>query len=120
MPYNMSIENKEGYIRFDLYDPFTQPEIDDAMKEVVEIRTKQKLNRILCDQRELEVPPSDTAGFLTALQFGEQPLVGTKLAIIRRQKDEERLFEIAAQTRGVIVGIFDDEEAAKQWLLAST
>jgi hypothetical protein len=119
MPYSLSVESEEEYIRFDLYDTFTQSDIDSAMKEVLKIRQEQKLNRILCDQRQLQVAPNDTVGFLTAEQFGKYPLVGTKLAIIRRQADEERLFEIAAQNRGIIVRVFEDEEAAKQWLLTN-
>ncbi len=112
----MSIEKEDKYIRFDLYDKLTQDEINSAMRKVLEIRQLHKLNHILCDQRQLEVPPDDLTGFLTALQFGSQPYRGTKLAIIRREVKEERLFEIAAQNRGVIVKIFQDEEEAKQWL----
>ena len=116
MSYKLSVEKKDKYIRFDLYDEFTQSDIDSAMKEVLMIRQKQKLNHILCDQRQLKVPPNDTVGFQTALQFGSKPYVGTKLAIIRREIKSERLFEIAAQNRGVAVKIFEDEEEAKQWL----
>ena len=117
MSYSLSVEREDEYIRVDLCDAFAQSDIDSAMKEVLMIRQEQKLNRILCDQRQLQVPPGDTAGFLTAVQFGSQPYAGTKLAIIRRQADEERLFEIAAENRGVLVRVFEDEEAAKQWLL---
>ena len=116
MSYKLSVENEDKYIRVDLYDRFTQSDIDSAMREVLMIRQEQKLNRILCDQRQLRVPPNDTVGFLTAAQFGSQSYLGTKLAIIRRQVKEERLFEIAAHNRGVIVKIFEDEEEAKQWL----
>ena len=118
MPYDLSIEREEGYIRVVLFDPFTQSDIDSAMKEVQEIRQEDKLNRILCDQRELQVPPSATAGFFTAEQFGKPPLVGTKLALLRKRAREESLFEIAAQTRGVIIRVFLDKEEAKQWLLS--
>ena len=117
MPYSLSVEKEDKYIRADLYDPFTQSDIESAMKEVLMIRQEQELNRILCDQRQLQVPPNDTAGFLTAVQFGSQPYAGTKLAIIRKQTGEERLFEITAANRGVLVKVFEDEEAAKQWLL---
>ena len=118
MPYNLSVEREEGYIRFDLYDPLSQSDIDNAMREVLKFRQEEKLNRILCDHRQLQAPPSETAGFLAALQFGERPLLGTKMALIRRKADEEFLFDIAAQTRGSIIKVFDDEEAAKQWLLS--
>jgi hypothetical protein len=117
MPYDLSVEREKGYIRVDLFDPFTQSDIDSAMKEVQEIRQEQKINRILCDQRELQVPPSAMAGFFTAEQFGKPPLVGTKLALLRKRAREESLFEIAAQTRGLIVSVFMDEEEAIQWLL---
>jgi hypothetical protein len=119
MPYTLSVEREDEYIRFDLYDPLTQSEIDSAMEEVLKLRQEGKLNRILCDHRQLEMPPSETVGFLTAEQFGKRPLLGTKMALIRRRADEEFLFDIAAQTRGVIIRIFEDEEAAKQWLLDS-
>jgi len=119
MPYNLSIESEEGYIRFDLFDPFTQSEIDEAMKEVLKFRQEEKPKRILCDQRHLQEPPTGIAGYLAAVQLGEHPLVGTKIAIIRKRGDQEYLFDISAQTRGVIVEVFNDEEEAKQWLLAS-
>ena len=118
MSYRLSIEREDGYIRFELYDTFTQSVIDCAMKDVLNIRQERNLNRILCDQRQLQVPPNDMTGFFTAKQFGSQPYLGTKLAIIRKQVDEERLFEIAAQNRGVLVRVFDEEAAAIQWLLA--
>ena len=116
MSYKLSIEKKDKYIRVELYDSLTQSEIDNAMGEVLKIRQEQKLNRILCDQRQLEVPPNDTVGFQTAVKFGTKPYAGTKLAIIRRQVKKERPFEIAAHNRGVIIKVFEDEEKAKQWL----
>jgi hypothetical protein len=118
MPYKLSIEREDEYIRVDLYGRLTQPDIDSAMKEVLMVCQKQKLHRILCDQRQLQVPPNDTVGFLTAVQFSKGPYAGMKLAIIRRQVEEERLFEIAAHNRGVIVRVFEGEEEAKQWLHA--
>ena len=118
MSYSLSIEREDEYIRVDLHDPFTQPDIDEAMKEVLRIRQDQNLNCILCDQRKLKVPPNDLTGFFTAKQFGSQPYLGTKLAIIRKQAGEERLFEIAAQNRGVLVKVFDHEAEAKRWLLS--
>ena len=116
MPYKLSVEREDKYIRVDLYDRITQSEIDSAMKIVLIIRQEQQLNCILCDQRQLQVPPDDFAGFQTALQFATRPHAGTKLAIIRRCKHEERLFETAARNRGIIVEIFEEDEEAKQWL----
>jgi hypothetical protein len=117
MSYKVSVEKEDKYIRFDLYDRLTQSEIDSAMKEVLITFQEQKLNRILCDQRQLQVPPDDIVGFFTAEQFGRPPYVGTKLAIIRRRANEGRLFEIAASNRGVNIKIFENEDEAKQWLL---
>ena len=96
MSYRLSVEKEDEYIRVDLYDRLTQSNIDSAMKEVLMVRQEQKLRHILCDQRQLQVPPNDTVGFLTAVQFGNESYAGTKLAIIRRQVEEEHLFEIAA------------------------
>lgn len=116
MSYTLSVEEENKCIRVDLHDRLTESEIDSAMKEILAIRQEQKLNRILCDQRQLQVPPGDLLGFFTAERFGGLAYAGTKLAIIRRQATEERLFDIAARNRGVIVKIFEDEEEAKQWL----
>ena len=118
MSYKLSVEREDEYIRVDLYNRLTQSDIDSAMKEILMLRQEQKLRRILCDQRQLQVPPDDTVGVLTAEQFGSGPYAGTKLAIIRKQAKEERLFEIAAHNRGIIVRVFEDEEEAKQWLQA--
>jgi hypothetical protein len=96
MSYTLSIEIEDEYIRVDLYDPFMQSDIDSAMKEVLSFRQNQTLNRILCDQRQLKVSLDDITGFFTAEKFGSQPYLGTKLAIIRKQVGEERLFEISA------------------------
>jgi hypothetical protein len=116
MPYKMRADSKDKYIRFDLYGVLSKSDIDSAMKEVLAIRQAHNLNRILCDQLRLDVPPDDTVGFLTAVKFGAQSFAGTKLAIIRKQAGEERLFDIAAENRGVIVKIFTHEEEAKKWL----
>ena len=116
MPYNLSIKKKQKYIHIDLYDEFTQSDIDNAMKEVLAISQEQNLKHILCDQRQLKVPPNDTVGFMTALQFTSKPYKGMKLAILRRNIVEEHLFDIAAHNRAVIFGVFTDEEEAKQWL----
>ena len=116
MSYKVSVAEEDAYIRFDLFDRLTQPDIKNAMEDVLKIRRERNLNHILCDERRLEVPPNDTVGFLTAAQFATGPYMGTKLAIIRKRKVEERLFEIAAGNRGVIVEVFDEEEEAKRWL----
>ena len=117
MPYKVIIEKKDKYIRFNLFNIITKPEIDSAMNEIKVIRQKHKLDRVLCDQRQLQMRPSDTVGFQTAVQFGSPSYRGIKVAIIRRDVKEERLFEIAARNRGLIVKIFEDEEEAKKWLL---
>lgn len=39
-----------------------------------------------------------------------------KLAIVRSDITEKRLFEIAANNRGAFVKVFDNEEKAIQWL----
>lgn len=104
-------------MRFNLYDSLTQSEIDSAMNEVKMIRQKQKLDLIICDQRQLHTAPNDTVGFLTAVQFGGPAYAGMKVAIIRRELKELRLFEIAARNRGLAVKIFKDEKEAKEWLL---
>jgi hypothetical protein len=116
MSFRLSVEREGGYIRVDLHEKLTQSDIDNAMEQVLMVRQEHKLNRILCDERQLQVPPNDTAGFLTAVQFGSEHYAGTKLAIIRNQIEEERLFEIAAHNRGVLVKVFLDEDEAQRWL----
>jgi len=119
VPYKVSVEKEEGYIRFDLFDRLSESEIDSAMKEVLSIRQEQGLSRILCDQRGLEVSPDDLVAFLTAERFGSLPYAGTKLACIRRQADEERLFDVAVSNRGITIRVFEDEDEAKKWLARS-
>ena len=116
MSYSLSINTEEKYIRVDLTGELTRSDIDRAMNEVLRIRQEQGLNHILCDERQLQVWPTDLVGFITALQFTNGPYLGMKLAVIRRNIHEEHIFEIAANNRSGIVRVFDDEEKAKQWL----
>ncbi|MFC2140640.1 hypothetical protein ACFLQ1_02845, partial [Candidatus Auribacterota bacterium] len=115
MAYNLSINTEEKYIRVDLSEELTESDIHDSMKEVLRVRQEQKLNHILCDERQLQVRPNDSIGLATATRISSGPYVGMKLAIIRKDF-EERLFELVANNRSGIVKVFDDEEKAKQWL----
>jgi hypothetical protein len=117
MPYELSVNHEEQYIRFDLSGTLSQVEINKAMSATQAIREEMNLRCILCDQRQLDTPPSDIVGFLTAEQFGTPPYLGMRLAIIRRDASRERLFDIAAANRGVEIKVFEDEEEAKGWLL---
>ena len=116
MSYNLSVNKEDKYIHVELYDELTQSDIDRGLKEVLILRQEQKLNHILCDERRLQGRPSDTITFKTATRFTSEPYTGIKLAIIRKSKSEELMFELAANNRSGIVKIFDDEEEAKQWL----
>jgi hypothetical protein len=71
---------------------------------------------VLCNQYDLEVPPNDMLGFFTAQKLSSGTYGEFKLAIVRSDTTKERLFEIAANNRGAIVEVFDDEEKAIQWL----
>lgn len=116
MPYRCTVDAEEQYVRFDLSGGLTQPEIDNAIEDLQTVREKQKLTHVLCVQTDLTVPPDDGIGFRTAEQLSTGPFRGLKLAIVRRESTEERLFEIAANNRGAIVEVFTDEEEAKRWL----
>ena len=116
MTYRLSINNEEKFVRFDLSGKLTESEIDSAIADLQRIREKQKLNCVLCNQYDLEVPPNDLVGFFTAKRLSSGSFVGIKLAIVRSDTTKERLFEIAASNRGAIVKVFDDEEKAIHWL----
>ena len=116
MPYRLSVNSEEEHARFDLSGTLSEAEIHSAIEELQVIRESQGIRHVLCDQRDLRVPPNDFIGLLTAEQLSSGPFVGLKLAIIRPDTTETRLFEIAAKNRGTFVEIFDDEEEARIWL----
>jgi hypothetical protein len=116
MPYRLSINRTKKYIRFKLTGELTEPEIDSAIKDLQRARQKHKLNCILCDQLKLQVPPDNLVGFLTVHKLTSNPFVGLKLAIVRPDTTQERLFGIAANNRGAMVKVFGNEEEAQRWL----
>jgi len=119
MPYRLSVNTEEGYVRCDLSDTLSQAEIDSAIAELGAIRQEHGISHILCDERDLRVPPNDVVGFFTARRLTSGPFAGIKLAIIRTDTTKERLFEVAASNRGATVQVFDDEKKAIQWLQQS-
>lgn len=116
MSYRFSVNSEEKYVRFDLSGELTQSDIDNAIADLQRVQEKHKLNCVLCNQRDLQVPPNDLVGFFTAKRLSGKPFAGIKLAIVRTDTTKERLFEIAASNRGAIVKVFNDEEEAKRWL----
>ena len=116
MPYRLSVNEDKGYIRFDLTGELTKPDIGGAIRDLMITMEKHGFANVLCDERELEVPPSDMVGFSTAEKLTSKEFAHMKLAIIRAGGTKERLFEIAAANRGAKVRVFTDEEEAVGWL----
>ncbi|OGW39616.1 MAG: hypothetical protein A2Y97_07050 [Nitrospirae bacterium RBG_13_39_12] len=117
MPYDMSVNLEEGYILVHLYGELTKADIDSALEKILIIRREQKVNNILCNQHQLQVPPGNMTVFDTARRFAGGPFVGMKLAIVRESIPEGmHFFETVATNRAGIVKVFDDDEEAKKWL----
>lgn len=116
MSYRLSIDNGGEYIRIELHGTLTQVDIDEALKEILAIRRQHKLDRILCDQRKLRIPPNNIVVFDTAKQISSGPFTGMKLAILRETIPERHFFQTVATNRSGIVKIFDEEAEAKRWL----
>ena len=115
--YNISVNRKDGYILVHLSGELTKADIDNALKEILTIRQQEKMNNILCSQRQLQVSPSIITVFDTACRFAEAPFNGMKLAIVRESMPEKmHLFETASTNRARAVKVFDNDEEAKKWL----
>jgi len=117
MSYNLSVKHEEKYICIEVCDELTQKDIDDALKEIENIRREQKVDNILCDQHKLQIPPQIALIFETAKRLAAEPFIGMRLAIVRKTLPDEHFFENVANNRSGTVKIFDDEEKAKDWFL---
>jgi hypothetical protein len=116
MAYTLSFNNGCGFILLELHGKLTRVEIDEALKEILAIRRQKHVDRILCDQRRLQIPPNDLVIFETAKRFAGGPYTGMKLAIVRNSIPERHFFKTVALNRSGIVKIFDEEGKAIQWL----
>jgi hypothetical protein len=115
--YEISVNREDGYILVNLYGELTKADIDAALKEILTIRQQEKLNNILCNQHQLQMPPRIMTVFDTACRFAEAPFNGMKLAIVRQSMPEKmHFFETAATNRARAVKVFDNDEEAKKWL----
>jgi len=115
--YDISVNREDGYILVHLCGELTKADIDAALKEILTIRQQEKVNNILCSQRQLQVSPSIMTVFDTACRFAGEPFNGMKLAIVRESMPEKmHFFETAATNRARAVKVFDNDEEAKKWL----
>lgn len=117
MSYDISVNREEGYILINLYEELTKADIDAALEQILIIRRQEKVNKILCNQRRLNVPPSIMTIFDTACRFAGEPFIGMKLAIVRESMPEGmHFFETVATNRARDVKVFNNDEEAKKWL----
>jgi hypothetical protein len=116
MSYDMSVDRKEGYILVQLHDELTKADIESALEKILIIRRQEKVNKILCNARQLQVPPGTMTIFDTARRFAGDTFSGMKLAIVRKSLPEGmHFFETVATNRSGIVRVFDSEEEANKW-----
>ena len=117
MSYNISVNRQEGYILLHLGEELKKEDIDAALKEILLVRRSDKLKNILCDQRQLTVPPNKITIFDAACRFADKPFLGMKLAIVREKIPEEmHFFETVATNRSGLVRVFDNDKEARNWL----
>lgn len=118
MAYRFTINDEEKFVRFDLSGELTGEDIGGAIADLQRVREEHKLRHVLCVETDLKMWPSDVVGFRTAETLSSGPFVGLKVAIVRTDTSEEHLFEIAANNRGAVAEVFDDEGKAINWLRA--
>ncbi|MBN1384426.1 MAG: STAS/SEC14 domain-containing protein [Elusimicrobia bacterium] len=117
MGYDINVSKKQGGIIIYPLGEFTRQDIDELLEKISNIRKEYGMNKIVCDQRRLQVPPSIATIIETAQRFTEDPFTGMKLAIVRKTiPNEMHLFETVVSNRSGVVKIFDDEEKAWEWL----
>ncbi|MCK4414820.1 MAG: hypothetical protein KAY32_14895 [Candidatus Eisenbacteria sp.] len=119
MPYDLSIDRTRRYILVRPLGTLSESDIAEALEGILVIRREEKLDRILCDQRAMEVAPDTLVIFEAARTFSLGPFRGMRLAILRATMPAgPHFFETAARNRMADVRVFDDEEKARTWLLS--
>jgi len=118
MSYEAHVE-ADGCIRVAIHDELTPADIDKAMQEILTARKEHGATKILCDQRDMKVPPSEIVVFETAKRFSGDAFSDMKLAILRNSIPEDHLFETVARNRTALARVFDDEGKARLWLNAN-
>lgn len=117
MPYELTVDHEEDYIRITVIGELSIEDIEGIIEKTLVIRQKHGIKQILSDHRSVTALPSIINLYKLGETLANELFYGVRLAVIGGALHEsEKFTETVAANRGVNVRIFKEEQAARKWL----